>query len=166
MNKLEEKFIKCYDELSDAIFRHCYFRVYDRDSAKDIMQETFTKTWQYLVGGGEIQNMKAFLYKTANNLIIDLSRKKQAVSLETLQEEGFEPGYDDSKDINNSIEVKRLLKLVDQLDNTYREVVIMRYIDDLSPKDIASIVHESENNISVRIHRGIKKLKELLNQNG
>ena len=163
MHNLEDKFIKAYNEFSDAIFRHCCFRVYNRDSAKDITQETFTKTWQYLVDGGEIENIKAFLYKTANNLIIDLFRKKKAVSLETMQETGFEPSYDDSNSINNSIEVKRLLKIMDRLDSTYRDIIIMRYIDDLSPKQIAEIAQESENNISVKIHRGIKKLKELIN---
>mgnify|MGYP003394269003 CR=1 FL=1 len=166
MTNLEDKFIKAYDDYSDAIFRHCYFRVYNRDTAKDIMQETFAKTWQYLVEGGEIENIRAFLYKTAINLVIDLSRKKKAVSLETLQESGFEPSYDDSKDLNNSIEVRRLLKIATKLERDYQDIVIMRYVDDLSPKEIAEIVGESENNVSVRIHRGIKKLKELLNENG
>ena len=166
MSNLEAKFIKTYDDHSDAIFRHCYFRVYNRDIAKDITQDTFTKTWQYLADGGEIENIKAFLYKTATNLIIDLSRKKQTISLETIRETGFEPSYDDSKDINNSIEVKRVLKIINKLDTAYKDAVIMRYVEDLSPKDIAKVLRESENNVSVRIHRGIKKLKELLNENG
>ena len=42
----------------------------------------------------------------------------------------------------------------------------MRYIEDLAPKEIAEITQESENNVSVKIHRGIKKLRELLNENG
>ena len=166
MSNLEAKFIKTYDDHSDAIFRHCYFRVYNRDIAKDITQDTFTKTWQYLADGGEIENIKAFLYKTATNLIIDLSRKKQTISLETIRETGFEPSYDDSKDINNSIEVKRVLKIINKLDTAYKDAVIMRYVEDLSPKDIAKVLRESENNVSVRIHRGIRKLKELLNENG
>lgn len=166
MKTLEEKFIQSYDQFSDAIFRHCYFRVHNPDIAKDLMQDAFTKTWQYLVDGGEIDNIRAFLYKTATNLIIDLSRKKQTISLDTLEESGFEPGYDTRKDIDNNIEVKRILKVIDKLDDAYRDVVIMRYVDDLPPKEIARIIGESENNVSVRIHRGLNKLKELLKDNG
>jgi len=45
---------------------------------------------------------------------------------------------------------------------SYREVLVMRYIDDMAPKEIAHILGESENAISVRLHRGIKKVKELM----
>ena len=49
-----------------------------------------------------------------------------------------------------------------QIDDKYSQAVIMRYIDDLSPEEIAQILGENKNVISVRIHRGLKKLKELM----
>jgi len=69
--KKEKQFIDAYDKYSEAIFRHCYYRVFDRERAKDFVQETFCKTWKYIVDGNDIENIRAFLYKTANNLIID-----------------------------------------------------------------------------------------------
>lgn len=120
------------------------------------------KVWKYKTAGNEIDNLRALLYKTATNLIIDDSRKKKEMSLEQLQDEGMEPQYEQSSHIESNIEVKRVLKIMEQVDEKYRDVVIMRYIDDLKPEEIAEIVGESANNVSVRINRGIKKVRELL----
>lgn len=160
-NKLEKQFLQAYDELSDAIFRHCYFRVFNRERAKDLMQDTFARTWEYL-SKGSVQNLKAFLYRVANNLIIDESRKKKEESLEMLQENSsFDPGEDLKDRLIDFMEGKEVIKLLDKIDPKYRLAISMRYIDDLSPKEISEVLDETENNISVRIHRGLKQLREL-----
>ncbi|OGN12340.1 MAG: hypothetical protein A3B91_02215 [Candidatus Yanofskybacteria bacterium RIFCSPHIGHO2_02_FULL_41_29] len=158
-----EQFTKAYDDLSDAIFRHCWFRIGDRERAKDLMQDTFIKSWQYIKEGTEVNNLKAFLYRVANNLIIDEYRKKKEVSLDNLMAEGFEPGLDERSKNEAGIDAKLAMSVINKLDDKYRKPILMRYIDELSPREIASILGESENNISVKIHRGLKQLKELLN---
>ncbi len=165
-NVLNEQFMQAYDQFSDAIFRHCWFRIGDREKAKDLMQDTFTKSWQYIADGGVVQNLKPFLYRVANNLIIDEYRKKKELSLDSLQTLGFDPGFDDRNRNDNRIDAKLAVSVVNQLDDKYKEVVLMRYIDDMSPSEIAEAVGESENNVSVRIHRGLKQLKEILGKNG
>jgi RNA polymerase sigma-70 factor (ECF subfamily) len=158
-----QQFVKAYEELSDAIFRHCYFRIGDREKAKDLMQETFTKSWQYISTRSEpVNNLKAFLYKVAGNLIIDEYRKKKELSLDLIMADGFEPKIDELIHTESSIDAKMIVKVINQLDEKYREAILMRYVDELSPKEIAEITGESENNVSVRIHRGIKQLKEFV----
>ncbi len=166
MKYTSQEFANAYDEFADAIFRHCYFRVFNRDKAKDLMQETFVKVWRYVAMGNDIDNLRAFLYKTATNLIIDDSRKKREASLDQLQEEGLEPQFDHQTRIENKIEVERLLKILNQVDEKYREVITMRYVDDLKPEEIAKIIGETANNVSVRLNRGIQKVREILEQNG
>ncbi len=161
LNNKSQEFSKAYEDFADAIFRHCYFRVFDREKARDLMQETFIKVWRYLTVN-DIDNLRAFLYKTANNLIIDESRKKKEASLEKLQEEGFEPGFEDKPRLEHKIEAERIKKLMGRLDEKYRDVVLMRYIDDLKPEEIAEVIGESANNVSVRLNRGIKKIREIL----
>lgn len=156
-----EQFMKAYDELSDAIFRHCYFRIGDRERAKDLMQDTFTKSWQYITEGASVKNMKAFLYRVANNLIIDEYRKKKEISLDSLQEQGYDPGFDDRTKNEARIDAQFTINTINKLDKKYREVVLMRYIDELSPQEIAEVIGEKENNVSVRLHRGIKQLKDI-----
>ena len=156
----EEQFLKLYDQFADAIFRHCFFRLSDRDKAKDVAQEIFIRFWKYLMEGNEINNARAFLYKIANNLIIDEYRKKESYSLDQMQEDtGFDKGYDVRGEIETHDEHDRLLALMQTLPKDYREALVMRHVDGLSVKEIARIVGASENVISVRIHRAIEKIR-------
>lgn len=164
MKYTAKEYSKAYDDFADAIFRHCYFRVFNQDKARDLTQETFTKVWSYISKGNDIDNLRAFLYKTATNLIIDDSRKKKESSLDQLQEDGMELQYDHQTNIESKIEATRVLKIIKQIDEKYRDVVIMRYIDDLKPEEIAEIIRETPNNVSVRLNRGIKKVREILLQ--
>ncbi len=155
----KKQFLELYDTHADAIFRHCFFRVYDREQAKDLVQEVFCRIWMSISEGKEIDNFSAFLYKVANNLIIDHARKKKAVSLDSLMEEGFTLRDDSHIKLKDSIDAKDVIRLVQILDDGYREVIVMRFIDQLSPKEIAIILGVTENVVSVRINRGIKKLR-------
>lgn len=160
----EKAFLEAYEQYGDAIFRHCYFRVSDREKAKDLVQETFSRAWQFIASGHEVQNMKAYLYQIANNLIIDYYRKKKDISLDGLQEDGFDPGFDDREHLENFIAGKEALGMLESLDDAYRGVVIMRYVDDVPIQDIAVIMGVSENVVSVRLHRALKKLRGMFEQ--
>ena len=161
-NEQEKEFLKLNDDLADPIFRHCFFRVSDREKAKDIMQETFTRTWEYLAKGETVKNLKAFVYRVANNLIIDSYRKKKEDSLDRMQEDGFDIGVDEREKIMDMLSGREVIALMADLGDKYREVIVMRYIDDLMPREIAEIIGESENVISVRLHRGLRQLRDLI----
>lgn len=161
---MEQQFLHAYEVYGDAIFRHCYFRVFRRNRAQELAQETFTRTWEYLASGKNIDNIRAFLYRVANNLVIDEARRRKEASLDAMQETGFDPrsggGVERLSDRTDGAFAREKLY---RIDPKYRDVIIMRYIDDLQPKEIAKITGESENVVSVRIHRGIKQLREILN---
>ena len=160
------KFLEAYEQYADAIFRHCYFRVFNRERAKEIMQETFMKTWEVIAGGEKIRNLRAFLYRVVNNLIIDEARKRKELSLDKLEQEGFDaPALTIQADhLENLIEIKALSQILNKLDSKDREVIVLRYLDDLSIKEAAQILGESENNVSVRLHRALGKARKILNE--
>lgn len=156
-------FLKAYHEYSDAIFRHCFFRVSSREKAKDLTQEAFARTWKYIRAGNSIDNMRAFLYRVANNLIIDEYRKKKESSLDALREEGTEtPSPDEDTRLQDQIDGKITLAMLSKIDAKYRNALIMRYIDDLSPEEIAAVTQETANTVSVHIHRGLKQIRRVL----
>lgn len=161
---LEAEFMEVYEAHSDAIFRYCYFRLYNREKARDLSQEAFMKAWGYIKDGNEVQNLRAFVYRVANNLIIDDVRKKKEASLDLLQENGFEPSIDGKHIEETRIDGLFVQQILEKLDEEYKQVVYMRYIENLQPREIAEIVGESVNIISVRIHRGLKKLKQILEE--
>lgn len=159
----KELFEQAYIDLADQIFRYIYFRVFDRDIARDLTQETFYKVWDYLAKDKEIENIKAFLYRTAHNLLVNSIRnKKQTVSIDELQEnidfEIADTQQEESKsqaqDIASILESFKILKEEDA------ELMKLRYVDGLSIQEISLITSMSENSVSVKIHRLLEKLKE------
>ena len=161
----EKEFLAAYDEHSRSLFRFLTMKIADREVARDLTQETFTRAWDFRQNGGVIREWKPFLFRTAYNLVVDVYRKKRAVSLDHLvDDQGFAVS-DDSADEKRTVaraEMSRVRKGIDQLDETYRDIILLRYTEDLPPKEIARITGLSENVVSVRIHRGIEKLKVIL----
>lgn len=157
----EQEFLRAYDEYADRLFRYSLIKVSNREQARDIVQETFTHTWSFIVEGGRIHNIKAFLYRTTNNLIIDWYRKKKSVSLDQLVEQGFNP-RDNKENPEFASDVKQAIKLIEKIDDPYREALVLRFVEDLSPSEIAETLGVSANVVSVRINRGLEKLRNLM----
>ncbi len=151
-----------YDQYADAIFRHCYFRLMNREVAKELMQEAFIKVFEYLKKGEKIDNIRAFLYKVANNLVVDFVRKKSEISLDELHESGFEPAGDTEETVLRSIGDERIFAALTSLKKEDRTLVILRFIDEWKPQEIADMLGMSANVVSVRLHRALKELKASL----
>lgn len=170
MEELEEKLLEAYNLYSDEIFRFGLFKLSNREKAKDILQETFMKTWLFISKGGKVDNMRAFLYRTAGNAVIDEYRRQNRTeskldSLENLSEEyGFDPGFDDIESLIDKIDGEKAMSMVNELPEIYSEVLFLRYSGNQSIPEIAEILGQTENTVSVRINRGIKKLREIYNK--
>ncbi len=164
MNRKEENFIRACEVHADALFRYSLFKVSDRDLAKDLVQETFLRVWNHVAEGGEVVNFKAFFYRILGNMIIDEYRKKKAISLESLTEDGFDIRVEEEGRIADQIDGAIALRVLSQIPEKYREVIFMKYVQDFSNKEIADMLGESENSISVKLHRGIKKIKEIFKE--
>jgi DNA-directed RNA polymerase specialized sigma24 family protein len=65
-----EMFLDAYDKYSEAIYLHCFFRVFSRERAEELEQETFMKTWQYLLDGKEIKTIRPWGYRGSNKIIV------------------------------------------------------------------------------------------------
>ncbi|HEY4518032.1 MAG TPA: sigma-70 family RNA polymerase sigma factor [Candidatus Paceibacterota bacterium] len=162
-NNKEKEFGEAYEQYSDALFKFIAMRIKDRERAKDMLQDCFTRTWQAIVDGKEVENMRAFLYKVARNLVIDEYRSHKSVSLDEMTEEtGYEVASRSGDNPSIGAEVGKIREALEKLPEEYREVVSMRYIDELMPVEISEILGESANAISVRINRGVVMLRETL----
>ncbi len=169
MEDLQKTFLEAFNLYSDALFRFCFFKLNDRELAKDLMQETFTKAWVLaLKEDSQVHNIKAVLYKIINNLIIDEYRKRGRrgvpTSLDVLQEEeDFDPHFDDTESLYNILDGEKAISLISKIREPYGESVFMKYVQGLTLTEISELTGESENTISVRVHRGISILKKLYN---
>ncbi len=162
LQNLEREFLAVHEKYADALFRHCLLRVRDREIAKDIVQETFSRSWLYISKGKNVEYMRAFLYRVANNLVVDHSRKKKSSSLDSMMEDdGFEPVDEAAENPADVPAAREALRLLASLDEIYQTVISMRYLEEMSPKEIAADLGVSENVVSVRIHRGMERLRQL-----
>lgn len=160
--EMKEQFAMTYDAYADAIFRFCYIKVSSKEVAEDVTQETFTRYWQQLRLGKDIGNDRALLYRIARNLVIDWYRKHKAVSLDALLESGLEFAHGAHLETEAKAEFAEVLTAVQSLDEQSKDALLMRFVEGLSPKDIAEITGETANVISVRITRGLQKVRDQL----
>jgi len=165
----EERFLHAFEEYSDALFRHACLRISDRERAIDLVHDTYTKVWMYVKNGHEVDSYRPFLYKVLNNLIIDTYRKQREQSLDAiLAQEGVSEGSfpelteDSTEALAATIDGKQAVARLADLPDAYREILVLRFVDGLGPKEISELVEESENVVSVRIHRGLKLLRDLM----
>lgn len=167
----EQVFREAFERHSDELFRHAALRLSDRDRAIELTQECFLRAWKYAQKGGEIREIRPFLFRTLRNLIIDEYRKAKSFSLDEMiqDEEGnviesklLRDETDELENAINRFEGARAVETILELPDLYREVFMMRYVDDLTVSEIAKLIEESENVVSVRLHRGLKKLRTIL----
>ena len=161
-----EQFLKAYDDHADAIYRHCFFRVFSKPQAEELVQETFLRTWGYLQDGKRVENIRAFLYRVANNLVIDQSRKKREESLEAVLEKApaLEPVLDNTieADAERSSLMQEVLRVINGLAEEDKRLITLRYVDELETQEIAEVMDISSNHASVKLSRAMKALRELL----
>jgi len=162
--KQRELLSRAHHDFNKGLQTHAYFKLSNYRMSEDLVQDTFMKTWVYLMKGGEIDTMKAFLYHILNNLIIDEYRKSKTDSLDALLEKGFEPKTESTEQLINMLDGEDALVLISHLPVMYQKVMRMRYVQDLSLKEMSLITGQSRNTMAVQAHRGLEKLKILYEQ--
>lgn len=159
----KEAFGQIYKAYLKKIYRFICYLTYDQDLSEDLAQNTFLKAWQSLgafdLGKGTIQ---AFLFTIARNLVIDWSRKKKEAIWEDEVMERIESKEDIEEDLVKKEESVRVHQALEVLDEFDKQVVILRYFEELSFEEISKILQKEAGAIRVRLHRALKKLKERL----
>ena len=153
-----EELFKTYNEI---LLSHARRKVSDVEIGEDLVQETYIKTYNYLVNGGKIEKMKTFLYQVLNNLIIDQYRKRKDDSLDFMFEShGFDPSFDETEKIFDKFEGENAFLLIEELPENYKQIMKMRYVEDLSLDEISLITGKTKNTVSVNLNRDLEKLRD------
>lgn len=165
MSKHQEKqFEKIYDNYIDKIYRFVFLKVDSQEAAQDVTAQVFTKGWKKFKTGTRIKNISAYLYQIARAEIANYyrgSRKYQIVSVESVQVVDMEgtPSALEAKQQMGS-DIAEVKKLLGQLDEDSQNVLIWRYLDGYSNKEIALMLGKSDGAVRVMIHRALAQLKE------
>ncbi len=140
------------------------FKVGQREEAEDLTHEVFLSAWQ------NIRNYRDFgfpfsswLYQIARNRIIDHYRtKKVSVSIDAVDPEYFVAPAIASMALEEKLAVERVQHALRKLKPEYQDVIIMRFIEELSIKETASALGKTEGAVKLLQHRAMKALQELV----
>jgi len=168
-NHDKDAFAKAYDDNINDIYRFVYFKVGKKEEANDLTSTVFLKTWNHIQTNSleDSKTLRALLYKIARTTIIDYYREsgnKISVSLD--DEDNKIDITDESETPQEIIDQRANLALIKSklplLKEEYREIIIMRFINDLTLEEIADISGKKKGNVRVLLHRALGALKELV----
>ncbi len=173
---LKQQSPEMLDELIELyqhrLLRYLLFLTGKREVAEDIFQET----WMRVLLRGSQYNGKArfdtWLFTIARNLVIDLSRKRTMASLDEMSECGederpFEIAVSGPSPLEqfqsreNCAEVSEVLL---KLEPNYREVLVLRFYEELSLDEIATMTKAPLSTVKSRLYRGLAALKPEMEQ--
>ena len=164
MPNFRKTYSDIYDRHVDKIYRFVVLKVKSSEIAEDLCSEVFLRGWQSFKGKkGKIDNIQAFLYQIARNLITDHYRQEGKAQLVSVE---YTPMTDSSQDLEEKAlltsDLEQVKAALANIKEEYREVVVWYYLDELQVPEIAKMLDKSEGTCRVLIHRALKALKNEL----
>lgn len=150
-----------YDAHYTAIFSYILYLTSDKELTHDLLQETF---YRYFSNTNKtVENEKAFLLRIARNLVYDHFRKKRLLKFFTLtKDDRVDTAPLPVEIVTQGEDTAALYSALQQLKFSYRETVVLRYIEEYSVKEVAKILGCSEAQVKNNTARGLQKLRLLL----
>jgi len=155
-------FERLFISYNEQIFRLVFFKTgFNKELAQDIAQDIFLKVWEKRENFDPTKSsLKNWIYTIAKNKIIDYYRTRKKVEVE-YNDELAKTIYTKKEDAELS---ERVFKMIGKLSEEEREIITLRYIQDYSVKEISSILEKNYSATKVQLHRAIKKLRELVEE--
>lgn len=167
-----QAFAEMVDKYKNKVYVICFRMVGNKQEAEDLSQETFLRAYRYIEQYDMERKFSTWLFRIATNLSIDaLRRRKPGVSLdaelpgtEGLALEAILPDNQaspDEKMVQNELETA-VQKEIQRLPEKYRTAIVLKYLEDLSLKEISEIMEIPVATVKTRIHRGREQLRKYL----
>lgn len=153
-----DAFGKLYQKYLDRLYRYIYFRVgQDTHMAEDMTHNVFTKAWEKLKSFKE-GSFQAWLYTIARNAVIDYYRSARTTV--ALEEEVIDETQMPEENLMHLMQVEKVKRAFAYLTSEQQDVVTMRFINDMSHKEIAHILGKKEDAVRALQYRALKELKK------
>lgn len=151
-----------FEAYFDEIRRFVFFKVGEDHLADDLTSNAFLKSFEYILRENTIDNVRAFLYQVARNEVAFHYRKlRPTVALEEVEESSLSE-EDLQRSIDFSLQFGQIQSILGQLREDWRELLFLRFLEELSYEDISKITGKTVNTIRVTIHRAIREIQKIL----
>jgi RNA polymerase sigma-70 factor (ECF subfamily) len=165
----EEAFSRLYTSYFSHVYRYIYFRVQDADAAEDLTQTVFLKVFERLPFFREINREPLALFFTvARNQVIDHWRKNKRIKV-LAEDDGLAEIPDSAPGVEEKIaragENKVLSLAIEALPAEQRDVLTLRFINELSYQEISGLLKKSEEAVRQIQCRALKNLRKYFKKN-
>ncbi len=152
-----------YEHYSLGIFRYIYYRIGDYEMAEDLRAEVFIKMLEGL-GSFSYQgwSISAWLYRIAHDRVVDHLRRAKRRQQEPLDDHYIDPAAGPDLVSLARLDHAALREAIGKLTDDQAEVIILRFIQDLSLREVAQITGRTEGAIKALQHRALQALGRLL----
>lgn len=159
----QSEFLQIFDIHGDEIYSFVYLRCnYQREIAEDLTQEVFLRAWKARESYDRSKAAgRTWLFRIARNALIDHYRKKRESTNDSAAQELIEKTAE--VELENAALRHSIQQGLERLSDEDRELITLRYIQDLELMEIAEIVGKNYNAVKVAIHRAVAKLKQIIN---
>jgi RNA polymerase sigma-70 factor (ECF subfamily) len=145
------------------IYNYVYFRVRDVDTAEDLTADVFLRAYRYYDSFSEEKSsIYTWLCAIARNLLNDYYTKTKRLPVSVLLDETISASDDIEADVERNELLRRLAILTGRLDEKKRNILAMKYMLDMSHREIARELNMTENALGVALHRIIAGLRKEL----
>ena len=160
-----DAFRMLYDIHVDRVYRHIYYRVGNSADTEDLTQQVFIRAWQAI---GRYKRTAspflAWLIRISHNLVIDFYRSsKSEVPIDSdIPDTG--PGTTPVHLAEARFNREEMRRAINKLNGDQQQVILMRFIEDFSYAEIAAALGKSEGAVRVIVHRGLVKMRTILDK--
>jgi RNA polymerase sigma factor (sigma-70 family) len=148
-------FKQIYHDEYEHVYRFIFSKLSNHELSKDFCQETFAKLWQNLNKVDLQSNLRSYLFRISQNMVIDHYRKKS-----TQNEYAMEENFDVKDEQSVSDDVETILILLDSVPTKHREAFLLNRRDGFKYKEIAGIFDVSPKTIESWMGSVLKHLRE------
>jgi RNA polymerase sigma-70 factor (ECF subfamily) len=152
-----------YDAYYPLLYRYIYHHVRHVETAEDLTAEVFHRLLESVEKGqGPERHLKAWLYRVAYNLVVDDSRRSLHRNHLSLNESLTVEGEEVPEQAHQSIVKQQAYAALDQLTEKQREVIILKFIENLDNAHVARILRMSVGSVKSLQHRGLAAMRRHL----
>lgn len=154
-----------YNRYYSKVFDKCYSFVKNKTLAKELAEDIFSKVFEKLPSFKQLSSFSSWLYSVTYNHCIDYMREKKKLHYPDWNRENELPEIiDDTDEISEDINYENLLVILELIHPEEKALLLMKYKDDLSMKDIGAALRISEDAAKMRLKRARSRVLYLYTQ--
>ena len=135
----------------------------DQDVAADILQDAFIKAYLNLRDFDDQQKFSTWIYRIVHNETIShwRKRRRENISLDATEAEKIVADLDILRDVQNNLDAVCISRVLGELDEKYRSILILKYFEERQYDEIAEILRLPPGTVAIRLRRAKEKFSKL-----